>query len=394
MSEISKPPVLVIPNRVLENKGAEKGVLTTYKMEEVKARLAEIGRMQNPVDHERLLSELRVEFTQGRMRAGWDPDRDSVKTRYICTSTGASQLASEVLPGYFFRGLKELIGLDAEGSDLASKVWTKFASRQRHTERLVRTIRMKVDGEIYTAIRSCHSKGYATYSNEEFVADLMGNSGVYSHMPVLGWTLMDDGIRIRFACLHEGTASFMHLDPDVLLTEPIPMIEVWNSEVGRRKVVMRAGMWRLASTVGIGHWSQNTEYAWVHRGKSERIAARVGAAIEDLHKTANEVCDAYRAAREIEIDHPYTWMEKMIKNLVSETVLSRARAALENPAVPQGKTLAAVVDAIAMAAHKESDIYDQYEIERVASTCLDKGRNEAKDGKITTFVGKQDGVAA
>jgi hypothetical protein len=363
---------LTIPDRTLVSRGSTKGVLSTTHLEEVRDYLAKLERLQDPVDFERTLDQLFVDFSAGRMEATWaTPNGQAAETLRV-SDNGASQLARDVLPSRFFTGLKQLAKMDEKGAKLATLVWGKF-SASHDTARLVRTVRMKVDGEIHRTIRSCNSQGYAAYSNVEFVQDILDNAGDYASLPVLDWRVTDTGMRIRFAGLDPAQAAFAPLDPSVLMEEPIPMIEAWNSEVGRRRVGLRCGMWKLICTNGMGSWDERTEHNWIHRGDAARIRKGVQDAFVNLTVSAQGVVEAYKEAIEIEIDDAFEWMKQQASKL-PDRVIYAAHKGLTDPTTTPGGTLASVVDALTLVAQNESDMFQQYEVERVAAKVLSKGR--------------------
>lgn len=379
-------PFFAVPNRTLAEKGSSNGVLTPFSLQEVFDHLKHLVTMQCPTDHERTLNQLHVDFADGHMAARWIDPRGLGETHYLVTSNGASQLASDVLPSRFFTGLKQLGGIDSQGEKLATMVWMKFASGCTDTPRRVRTVRMKFGSDIRWAIRSCHSLDYAPYSNMEFVTDILNNTGQFAHTPVLHWWVTDNGMRIRFMGLDPALAAFANMAPEVLLNEPIPMIEAWNSETGCRRTGLRGGMFRLKNATGIGHWNERMEYNWIHRGDPERIRHGVQDAFQNLFTVAAGVVDAYKQATNIAIDNAYKWMEEELYKVVSDRVLHVAQGALTDATVTPGGNLASVVDALALAAKSETDLFDQHEIERVASQMLDKGLAEGlkNGGRIAT----------
>jgi len=363
---------------LLIRKGSEKGVLTLLRLEEVRDYLAGLVRAQAPEDHERPLSQLHVDFTSGRMEAVWIGPNGPEEVRFLFSDTGASQLQSYVLPGHFFKGLKQLALMDSNGAKLATMVWAKFAQTQAET-RKVRTVRMKLGNEIYRVIRSAVSQTYAPYSNLEFVQDILDNAGEYRNLPVLDWRVTDSGMRIRFAGIDDALFGLGNLDQEALLSEPIPMVEAWNSEVARRKVGLRGGMFRLISTSGMGHWNSQTEYNWIHRGDAERIRAGVENAFQNLFASARQVVDVYKEAIDISIDNAFHWLELELGLIpaIPERVTKAAQAALSDPTTTAGGKLASVVDAITLVAQDETDMFMQYEIERAAAKLLVRGRGVA-----------------
>jgi hypothetical protein len=368
-----------IGDRTLVHKGSQKGVLSTTHLEEVRDYLATLNRLQDPEDHERTLDQFHVDFSKGHMEAFWLGPHGREETTFYFTDNGASQLQSYVLPGHFFKGMKQLAKMDEQGAKLATMVWAKFARQHGETPRKVRTVRMKVNGEVERVVRSTVSQTYATYSNLEFVQDILDNAGDYANLPVLDWRVTDSGMRLRFAGMDNAMYGLANLDPSVLMEEPIPMIEAWNSEVARRRVGLRGGMWKLVCTNGMGHWNSQTEYNWIHRGDAERIRSGVQSAFTNLVTSANGVVDAYKEALDIGIDNAFYWLEQelgLIKS-VPERITKAAQAGLSDPTTTSGGMLASVVDAITLVAQDESDMFTQYEVERAAAKLLVKGRNIA-----------------
>jgi hypothetical protein len=344
-------------------------MLVTSHLEEVRDYLRKLATLQDATDYERTLNQLHVSFANGRMIGQFMTPKGLDADVMYFTDHGAGQVASEVLPSRFFGGLKQLSALDAQGEKLATMSWAKFAqSRQEPPVRLVRTVKMKVDQDIRRVVRSCHSQGYAPYSNLEFVEDLLQNAGEFAQLPVLDWRVTDSGMRLRFSA-----------DPmdRVEVNKPMTMVEAWNSEVGRRRVGLRGGQFVLKCTNGMGHWSDKTEYNWIHRGDSERIRRGVQQAFVNLQTTAQGVVDAYNEALNVEIDNAFLWMEQELDGKVPDRVVRSAQQALNHPTTAPGGLLASVVDAITLVAQDEIDMFQQYEVERVASSLLNKGRGVA-----------------
>jgi hypothetical protein len=360
---------LTIADRTLVTKGSKRGVLSVLHLEEVRDYLRKLAEKQEATDFERTLNQLHVSFANGKMIGQFMTPRGLDPDAMLFSDHGASQVASEVLPSRFFTGLKTLAGLDHHGEKLATMTWAKFA--QSHAEppvRMVRTVKMKVDDDVRRVIRSCHSQGYAAYSNLDFVEDLLTNAGDFAQLPVLDWRVTDSGMRMRFA-----GDQVERLE----VNKPITMVEAWNSEVGRRRVGLRGGQFVLKCTNGMGHWSDKTEYNWIHRGNSDRIRRGVQQAFENLQTTARGVVEAYTDALNIEIDNAFAWMEAELDGRVSDRVMRSAQAALNHPTTTPGGLLASVVDAITLVAQDEIDMFQQYEVERVASQLLSKGRGQA-----------------
>lgn len=356
---------LTIADRVLVSKGSQKGMLATMHLEEVRDYLGRLAERQDCVDYERTLNQLHVEFVDGRLQARWMNANGLDPEVMYFSDHGASMVAGEVLPSRFFNGLKTLSGIDSQSEKLATMSWAKFAQSKKDPQvRMVRTTNMQVNGEVCRVIRSCHSQGYATYSNYEFVNDLLSSAGEYADLPVLHWKVTDGGMRLRFA----GEAV-----DRLEIGKPIPMVEAWNSEVGLRRVGLRGGQFVLKCTNGMGHWNDRTEYGWIHRGSSDRIRNGVQNAFENLKVTASNVIEAYNNALNVQIDNAFMWMEQELEGKVSDRVLRSAQAGLSDPTTTPGGLLASVVDAVTLIAQNEIDMFQQYEIEKLASSLLIKG---------------------
>ena len=377
-------PPFTIKDRTLVARGAKMGAPTTLRLEEVRDYLKKLDEKQDPKDPERSLDQLHIDFEDGHMK-GRFLERDGLSLeRMLVTDNGASQLARDVLPSRFFGGLRELAQMDEQGEKLATMVWTKFG-RNQEKPRMIRTVNMQVGGDVRRVIRSCHSQGYAPYSNLQFAQDLLDHAGDYAELPVLDWQVTDSAMRLRFAAIDAELAVLRHFDAEQLKHEPVPMIEVWNSEVGRRRVGLRGGMWRMVCTNGMGHWNDKKEWNWIHRGDPARIQQGVRSAFKDLIVTANGVVDAYNDALGVAIDDAYTWMEEeLTRSKVTERVKASARIALTHPTTTAGGSLASVVDAVTLIAQDESDIFGQYDLERVGAQLLKRGLSQAlKSGNNT-----------
>jgi hypothetical protein len=349
----------------LVKRGSKPGVLATFHLEETRDYLRNLAQLQAAEDHDRTLDQLHVSFVGGNMWAKFLNRTGISGEEMLLTDTGASHLASEVLPSRFFAGLKELALTDEQGAKLATMAWAKFAQKA-NTPRMVRTIKMQVNGQTHRAIRSCHSSTYAPYSNLQFVEDLLSNAGEFAQLPVLDWRVTDGAMRLRFAgCEASG----------IELNKPVTLLECWNSEIGARRVGLRGGMWRLACTNGMGHWDNKQEFSWIHRGDASRIQGGVRNAFENLLTSARGVVDAYNQALNVSIDDAFLWLEQeMQRGEVSARAVVEAQAALKDPTTTPGGTLASVVDAITLIAHTTTDdLIAQYEMENLASSILRRG---------------------
>jgi len=216
-------------------------------------------------------------------------------------------------------------------------------------------------------IRSCHSQGYGVYGNLQFVQDILDNAGEFRDLPVVDFRVTDSVMRLRFV---EG---------EVTLNEPVQMYEAWNSEVGRRRVGLRGGSWKLVCTNGMGHWNDKTEYNWIHRGDAERIQRGVQDAFLNLRTTSSGVLDAYRDAMDVSIDNAFQWLEEQMQRRgASSNRIESAKQGMTHETSTPGLNLASAVDGITLIAQKETDLLEQYELERMAADLLHRSLNKAR----------------
>ena len=356
-----------VGERQLVRKGAKPGQLTTLHLEEVRDYLRLLADKQEPLDIERSLDQLHVGFINGHMAGqlltpnGVDPEK------YVFSTNGASQMAKEVLPNGFFKGLREQAQFNEQGAKLATVNWAFFAA-QYAKPRLVRTVKTRcADGEVRRMIRSCHSQGYGVYGNLQFVQDILDNAGEFRDLPVADFRVTDSVMRLRF------------LEGEVTLDAPVAMYEAWNSEVGRRRVGLRGGMWQLDCTNGMGHWNEKTEYNWIHRGDPERIQNGVQDAFTNLRTSASGVVNAYKEAVDVRIDDAFQWLEEQMQRRgASAARVESAKQGMTDPTSAPGLTLASAVDGITLIAQKETDLLEQYDLERMAADLLNRSLNKAR----------------
>ena len=370
-------PNFVIPTRRLIRQGSSKGVLGTLRLEDVRDTLAKIEKKQDPIDHDRSLNQLHVDLNGGQMTASWLNLNGISSEEMLVSKIGAEGLAGEVLPAHFFGGLKTLAEMDSDGEKLATMAWAKFANKSTEPS-FVRTVKMAVPGgpkEGRRVIRSRHSQSYATYSHLEFVQAML-DSGHYGSMPVIDWSLSDAVIRVRFAGCREG---------QIELNKPIPMTEGWNSEVGKRKVLLKGGIWKLVCTNGMGSWDSRSEFSWIHRGDCGRIKKGVKDAFQNLQISSSGVLTAYNEALEISIQNAFEWMTQQLTQQKQPLhIVKAAQNALHDPTTTPGGKLASVCDVVTLIAQDATNMIDQYELERLAASILHKGRGIAlrHNGKI------------
>lgn len=365
-------PSRLIADRVLASKGAARGSLTTLHLEDVRDHLRAVESKQEPLDHERSFSQMHVAFTGGRVTARL-LNAQGADDEMLVSRNAFSQMGAELLPARFGGGLMDLAALDGDGEKLATMAWAKFA-RVDEKPRLFRTVMMKdpTDGSVKRMLRSQHSQGYGTYDNLRFVEDLLANAGELRDLPVAQFTLSDAGMRLRFLGVPKD---------EVTLRTPVPMIEAWNSEVGRRRVGLIGGMWKLVCTNGMGTWDRKSEWHWRHYGEGDRIARGVRSAMDEIGTASSQVLTAYDTALSVGIDNAFAFMEEQMRGEATTPFIARAIAALDHETVTPGRTLASVIDAITLEAQEE-DLFTQAGMEALAADILRRGLAKANRDRI------------
>lgn len=365
-------PARLVADRVLASKGAARGSLTTLHLEDVRDHVRTLASKQEPLDHERSFSQMHVSFTGGRVTARL-LNAQGAGEEMLVSRNAFSQMSAELLPARFGGGLMDLAALDGDGEKLATMAWAKFA-RLDDKPRLFRTVLMKdpTDGSVKRMLRSQHSQGYGTYDNLRFVEDLLANASDLREMPVAQFNLSDAGMRLRFLGVPRD---------EVTLKTPVPMIEAWNSEVGRRRVGLIGGMWKLVCTNGMGTWDKKSEFHWRHYGEGDRIGRGVASAMEEIGTASSRVLEAYDKALSVGIDNAFAWMEQQMRGEASTPFIARAIAALDHATTTPGRTLASVVDAITLEAQEE-DLFTQADMEALAADILRRGLARERDGRI------------
>lgn len=319
---------------------------STFTLESVRDYLLLLRGKQQPVDFNWSLRETQVRFDHGVMRVYHTEHRSGP---LLVTKVGAGQLAREVLPSRFWAGFRQLAHLDPR---LAQEVWARFAKEVDLT-RVIRTVQMRRDRTVHRVIRASVSETYGMYSHLEFIEDLLQKAGDLAHLPVLDWWLTDNGMRIRFAGVDLAASVFMQLDEKVAVGSVVPMVEVWNSEVGLRRVGMYGGLFNLHTLCGFGHWDDAQSHGWVHRGSASRIRREVRSAFQEMVRTGEEVVEAYKEAEEVEIEDLDPWLGA---TKVPPVIAAKAKAWLreqqgQEPGAPlPGTNLARVIDAVTVAA--------------------------------------------
>ena len=333
--------------------GSRPGRYRPLHLEEVRDRLAKLEETLSPMDFEVGVGKMEVWFSGGEMQTTV-PDTDM---RMDFSEHAAKRLAREVLPPRFLGGLLELSHMGGMGSQLATDSWVQFANAREQTC-LVRTVRLP--GSIGRTVRSCHSTSYAPYSNLELVEDLLGG-GEFAKMDVLDLRVSDRAMRLRLV------EAGLEMKPAV----PIPMVEVWNSEIGLKRVSIHGGTWRLICTNGLGDWEDNFGHSWVHRGNVARIREELGLAAKKVIHNVQRLLDAWYRGWDVMIPHPPTWLETQLERNLAPRLLQPLLDFYNgrDAAAP----LTDLVESMTRLAQDQRCLLDQREMERQAAVLLKIG---------------------
>jgi len=358
----------LVPTRTLFKQGCKPGEVQTTRLEAVRDLLKKQRDLQEPKDMDRSFSQMHLSYQEGRVtaqmlsQAGLDPEV------MLVHDNAYRQMSTNLLPARFGAGLLAQSAMGETGEKLSTMSWALW-SAQNTTPRMFRTVKTRdQDGSVRRVIRSQHSQGYAVYDNYQFVQELLDNAPELAEMPVLDFRVTDTGMRLRFST--DGSENFE-------LRKPVPIIEAWNSEAGRRRTVLNAGMWMLICTNGMQSWDSKSEFAWRHFGDTSRISDGVASAISEIQTSASGVVDAYNSALDIAIDDAFGFMERELKREgLTKDQIGKAQKALDHEWTTPGGVLASAVDATTLIA-QEFDMFQQNTIERAAARMLRSGRREA-----------------
>jgi hypothetical protein len=221
-------------------------------------------------------------------------------------------------------------------------------------------------------IRAVVSEKYADYSNLQYVQTLLDHGGdLIRNANVLEMRVTDDLMRLRVA-----------IDPFAEVNKPIRMVELWNSEVAKRRVSLRSGIYKLICTNGMGHWDKANDHSWVHRGETGKFRDRVESAVKGAITDASGVVHMYEMAINTVINKAFEFMtaQMTLEGLTPNHIAASVKA-LDDTTTTPGSKLASVVDAITLAAQAE-DLETQDMMEVAASKIMFRGLRMARNNII------------
>lgn len=365
---------------------SKPGDPVAHSLEDVHAHLQQQRQRQRPAWLNRSPSNLRVAFGDGARRATIQPlevhgPRSYFGAERVFTEHGLRSLARHVLPAHGMRTVNALLATNARaprtpmgqpsGTMAADLLWMQLA-RVQDTKPITLREYTTVDpatGKDVRAIRAAFTR-YTEIDNLEFVEDLLSFSDL-ANLPVLSFVETDTAMRLRFAL--EPIDRFD-------LHKPIPMVEAWNSEVGRRSLGFCSGLWWGKCTNGMASWEVGNRWTWRHTGNRARIRQEIPQAITEVKIKTRGLAEQYEQAIGTALDDAHRWMTQTLggrDGVLSSEVIDAASLALDHPTTHPGRMLASVVDAITLVAQRQIDLYEQQRIESAAMYALRRGLLEA-----------------
>lgn len=365
----------VIRNRTLVQKTFTEltHIAGNDNIEDIDKLLSDITARQDPKDFTSALNAIKVYFKNGEMRAEF---RGNSEYRFL--TSGASQLAQAVLPPYHWRGLKQLTTIKPDGERIAGEAWNHFASQHDKKMFVVRCIRVKNENNtVSPAIRALVSPTYGLYSNREFIQDMRYFMAEFGIVPVLGFTLTDQAMRIDFVGIDQYKTTVGGFLPEILETEPLPIVSAWNSEVGRGKVGLRAGLYNVQLKGGMSHWDDSTQFTWIHRGGAGglNLKSNISKAYAKVMEASMQILDLYSQSKNVEIPDMEKWVKDQIASFdtLPESLAKTILEFTTHPKTTPGNKLATILDAMMLISSTESDIFRKADIEAATSRIMSRG---------------------
>jgi hypothetical protein len=278
------------------------------------------------------------------------------------------------------RGMVEWLCDSVGGRQIAQQAMYEATKRRDGKRSLVRF--RNLDGMNYaTAVLG---ENYSVYDNLDMVEDFLAEMG---NMTVLSFRHTDTGITFR--CL-DG-------DPqDAGLNVPVPTLDGWNSGVGRKSAGYGAGNVRLVCLNGMTSHELTAQKTWRHSGRQGRIREQMIDSLGIIRTKQSGLISAYRQAMDIQIENVTPWMDDLLHSEAfgsqSDIMVARIHEGMEDATSSPAGTLANVIDGITFAAHQPLliedssstlDIFDQWNLEKVASRVMAEGIRQAEKGVIT-----------
>jgi len=365
----------LIPNRTIFNKRGRRGLANLHVSETLEAVRDHLRRMvaaQQAEDHSRSFSQMMVTFEDDHVRARLI---DNPNESWIVSKTAFAQMDASLLPRSGGNFLMELSALDHPSARRAATgTWAMFAQNDEKP-RMFRTVRTRMpDGSIERLLRAQVSQGYASYSNLQFVEDLLDNTDV-GDLRILDWRIDDDAMRLRVGAPNGP----------VEVGTPFPMYSFWNSETGKRTTGIKGGGFRPSCLNGMGTWEKSSQFAWRHYGNTDRIQQGVSSAMTEISVASNGTLAGYRQACDVFIDDTFAFVDRMLDKTgaTQEAIEAIKTRGMTDPTSNSADSLAGVVDGITLIAQDEHrDLFEMDLLEQIAADVMRRGLSMAERERI------------
>ena len=369
--------------------GRNTGSNQMLNLTDVRDMVFNVEVKQDPSDMQREARMLQLSIENGRAY-GTVFYRDRVDEKMPFTKTAFSQLLQYV-DGIDMRNLKHHWATDDRGDKLASAMYAHCSINIEKTL-LIRTINR--GGE--KVIRSIHSAGhnncYQAFSNLQLLESLLDGAPEYAEAPVLGFTLNDDGVRVRLASPDIDDGSVMHQRLDrIEVDKPINTFTLRNSETGQGSLGIDGGIWTLVCSNGMSQYAKQFCKSTPHRGQSDRLTGWYSGAIEDVLTAQYGVMDRYNEALNTYVDDIHAFTMHMFEEAAKRSrhapatgkgIVSDIRTkGLYDETTPQNNSVAQVSQAVALIA-QQHDFQTERLLEEIAMDIMYQGTAMAENGRV------------
>lgn len=346
-------------------------------LEQLRSKVLDLNRVLQPQDREWRLADFHFSFEGRRALMTRIEDNGSRGVGYKLTRHALGGLSSAVLPARGMGFLSDLADLEPTPEELqlghgdiprrmAEGVMNRFLRAHGDAPQFIRTINLPNQGP---TIRAILSQKFTAVDDHTILEQLLQHTQ-FRNLPVIQAHSTDQYTRIRLA-----------LAPVEDIRKPIPMVELWNSEVGCRRLIFNYGIFRLICTNGMHEFKPRFSYGWNHVGDASRIRRGLSDALVTIRREASGLLSQYNRALTIHISDVFSFVDGLGTQLPKEQALSEGqikavRAALLDPSTTQNGTVATVLDAVTLAAQKE-ELEGQHGMEETAAYILHRTLKQA-----------------
>ena len=386
----------VVPNRPLRTFKAMTKPTTaddTFEcqagnLEEVVAYHKLLNYHQAPMDREFSLSKLRVKIHDNRI-TGTFPGME----KFLFNEHSFAQVCKSVLGGYTSTFVKRCGTYTPETAGLMEDIFRHFLSDDslKDKEEFFRFVWIRNPRFPTQRIRMLRAKlstGYGEFSDPTMLEALMSHDE-YRNLPVLEHSVSDHQTTLRLA-LEE-------VPPIIPMKKPIPMLQLCNSPVGLRSLRGDAAIWTAICTNGMVNITNTSTFKRQHRGNASDIAQIFENRLEHIRTATAKMMQDYGQAQKIKV----VWEKEGVKDdklaamvhtgrvlktaktkekRLTNRMIANAQDAFASPLIASEKdTLGSIVDAITLAAQKQSqDMQSMMEslASRVLFDSLEKAKKE------------------